>query len=764
MQIKSTKPKPNSTISLLLLLYYSRFLTVVTHICNLNSKYMEPLSKQIWEQLKYFHLRIKIIRNIKVIGVLSLLLCFTFLQPRTARGQIGGQETVDGSVSVAIWDNPQMAKMTLLQISSAKQFPQPGMKPTEIQGQPAIEITSKPEKPGINMVIGGRLTVMINGRKVNIGVLRDVGEALQLTAVADETQPGESIIRERGEALRHEIDRWTDLAREQLSGLDAAKRGLTSDDLDRLALALARMRGILWILRVDPEVGINLLGYPKNDDGSPAPAYYSGTTGRAEFAIDANIYIKALDDYASQNPKPLKLKFFDPDNRYEGYSEDGQGDQAIRYAVFAMMRNMVHELWHYFQDDRGQKSVAVEGEYWTDPKEREAYYIAELLVQLLYEEGESTERTATHCQRAFFDEPVIRDYKWAVAVPDTDPRFGDVQGETYPVPMDWDGVAIEDMEAKVLAILEPELPRLTKMWSGRTGSMPPHLLHLRNALSDIKKNLEAAQEPPHLVLNQKDFNWQQMAAMLPDSASGLKRNNVGGNDIKGMVVARGVYSRSQVSAALAGDGPVIPNPQQFGDTSTIEREHHPWAGFAPESFIRFKTTSSNIGGGTVSGYRTETLKSVDKDRIIRLVRLEGIVEGTASEYEEWETFPRTIKEESVTVENFDFFCSVRQWTVARQNRESERTIWVTDDGRILRVNDRLGPASVQLEPIALDEVISVAGHDIHCTKLTGIQMRNGVRTTRTSWLSPEVPGYLVKFVSEHPGGKTEMVLVEYGTP
>jgi len=62
-------------ISLLLLAYTNRFLTIATLIRNLHNQFKEKPDKLIWNQIKNLRLRVKLIRNMQVLGVLSLLLC-----------------------------------------------------------------------------------------------------------------------------------------------------------------------------------------------------------------------------------------------------------------------------------------------------------------------------------------------------------------------------------------------------------------------------------------------------------------------------------------------------------------------------------------------------------------------------------------------------------------------------------------------------------------------------------------------------------------
>jgi len=62
-------------ISLLLLAYTNRFLTLATLVRNLHGKFKENPDQRIWGQIKNLRLRVKLIRNMQVFGVLSLLLC-----------------------------------------------------------------------------------------------------------------------------------------------------------------------------------------------------------------------------------------------------------------------------------------------------------------------------------------------------------------------------------------------------------------------------------------------------------------------------------------------------------------------------------------------------------------------------------------------------------------------------------------------------------------------------------------------------------------
>jgi hypothetical protein len=64
-----------SAISLLLLAYTNRFLTIAQLVRNLHSKYKENRDKILYGQIRNLRKRINLIRNMQVFGLISLLLC-----------------------------------------------------------------------------------------------------------------------------------------------------------------------------------------------------------------------------------------------------------------------------------------------------------------------------------------------------------------------------------------------------------------------------------------------------------------------------------------------------------------------------------------------------------------------------------------------------------------------------------------------------------------------------------------------------------------
>jgi uncharacterized membrane protein YccF (DUF307 family) len=63
------------TVSLLLLAYTNRFLTIATIIRNLHNQYHKSQDKTLLPQIDNLRHRVYLIKNMQIFGVLSLLLC-----------------------------------------------------------------------------------------------------------------------------------------------------------------------------------------------------------------------------------------------------------------------------------------------------------------------------------------------------------------------------------------------------------------------------------------------------------------------------------------------------------------------------------------------------------------------------------------------------------------------------------------------------------------------------------------------------------------
>jgi hypothetical protein len=63
------------TVSLLMLAYTNRFLTLATIIRNLSDRYTNDQGENLLGQIKNLRYRVYLIRNMQIFGVLSLLMC-----------------------------------------------------------------------------------------------------------------------------------------------------------------------------------------------------------------------------------------------------------------------------------------------------------------------------------------------------------------------------------------------------------------------------------------------------------------------------------------------------------------------------------------------------------------------------------------------------------------------------------------------------------------------------------------------------------------
>ena len=79
------------TISLLMLAYTNRFLTIATIIRNLYDRYNTDRDENLLSQIANLRYRIYLIRNMQIFGVMSLLFCVVSMFALFAGWNIGGQ-------------------------------------------------------------------------------------------------------------------------------------------------------------------------------------------------------------------------------------------------------------------------------------------------------------------------------------------------------------------------------------------------------------------------------------------------------------------------------------------------------------------------------------------------------------------------------------------------------------------------------------------------------------------------------------------------
>jgi hypothetical protein len=117
-------------ISLLLLAYTNRFLTLATLIRNLHGRFKESPDQRILGQIKNLRLRVKLIRNMQVLGVLSLLLCVVCMFVIFA-GNLESAKFIFGlslillivSLAISAWEIQISVKALNIQLSDIEEAP-----------------------------------------------------------------------------------------------------------------------------------------------------------------------------------------------------------------------------------------------------------------------------------------------------------------------------------------------------------------------------------------------------------------------------------------------------------------------------------------------------------------------------------------------------------------------------------------------------------------------------------------------------------------
>ena len=116
-------------ISLLLLAYTNRFLTLATLIRTLHAKYKEDPHDVLLGQIKNLRKRVILIRNMQAFGVLSLLLCVVCMFLLFANEQVAGRDTFGVSLilliislGLSVYEIQISVKALKLQLSDMEEF------------------------------------------------------------------------------------------------------------------------------------------------------------------------------------------------------------------------------------------------------------------------------------------------------------------------------------------------------------------------------------------------------------------------------------------------------------------------------------------------------------------------------------------------------------------------------------------------------------------------------------------------------------------
>lgn len=78
------------TVSLLMLAYTNRFLTLATIIRNLHDRFHDSKDRNLLAQIDNLRKRVYLIRNMQIVGVLSLLMCVISMFALFAGWMVGG--------------------------------------------------------------------------------------------------------------------------------------------------------------------------------------------------------------------------------------------------------------------------------------------------------------------------------------------------------------------------------------------------------------------------------------------------------------------------------------------------------------------------------------------------------------------------------------------------------------------------------------------------------------------------------------------------
>jgi len=116
-------------ISLLLLAYTNRFLTLATLIRSLHARYKEDPHDVLLGQIRNLRKRVILIRNMQALGVLSLLLCVLCMFLLFANEQMAGRYTFGVSLillifslALSVYEIQISVKALKLQLSDMEEF------------------------------------------------------------------------------------------------------------------------------------------------------------------------------------------------------------------------------------------------------------------------------------------------------------------------------------------------------------------------------------------------------------------------------------------------------------------------------------------------------------------------------------------------------------------------------------------------------------------------------------------------------------------
>jgi hypothetical protein len=536
--------------------------------------------------------------------------------------------------------------------------------------------------------------------------------------------------------------------------------------------AMGRLRLILGYLGLDGSPTGLSMQFPPNgvhDHSQPGSPLIPGhhwipdnvpgdqrVSGIAEFTIDIPVWIDGRESSSYTN-------------KWEGMSNE------FDWAVYGVRRLLTHETWHnvqsqaYYEHTGGESSgwnrVDAQGNpstqdaYLDDPWEWEAWDFQEQLITLVYPEGEQGHRDAAHPKRAEY--------------PDLPAEYG---------PDDWAGVPRGEIKAELTRMLGEHLDVMESYWDtvqnpDGTPYLPRHLDYLRQQHARLQGELiqewidenaedideEHRRPAVHRFarLKLEPYEWRELAAVFPEIIPGLTRVQIQGNQHH-HVTAQAHYNAYSVTPQ--GD---VATPATGGQVTADRMEYSPWGRFPAGAFVHHTVSSANPVGQTFTQDRFDELVASADDRTTRTVRME--VRGQSPEWDEWDTYPLHLRDESLEVLGNSRQTTVYTWRIGRQQHEGEVVAWFdTATGNIVQMTHREGSADARFVLVAENVPMDAAGLTFLCNQLRFEGKEHGRDVTKDYWIDPAVPGGLVKAEIEMtimPGrsSKTTLLLADFGT-
>ncbi|MGB3619101.1 MAG: DUF2721 domain-containing protein [Catalinimonas sp.] len=129
-----------STLSLLLLAYTNRFLTIATVIRSLQKSYRDNPSTRVFDQINVLRTRVHLIRNMQLLGILSLFFCvlcmFLLFETYVASAQwifVASLLSMLGSLSLSGWEIMISCRALEIELGDLEELRPPARMKAEIE-------------------------------------------------------------------------------------------------------------------------------------------------------------------------------------------------------------------------------------------------------------------------------------------------------------------------------------------------------------------------------------------------------------------------------------------------------------------------------------------------------------------------------------------------------------------------------------------------------------------------------------------------------